>query len=702
MRSSRLVAESLRLVPEPVATAIPRLEPVSAAGFRAAVAAIREPARYRGTPPSFLRPPQVDPWRRAMAALAGWHAAVLAEPVGSGKTWIALAVAAREQRPCTVIGPAALADQWRLAASRAAVPIRWHSLERLSRGRVPPGAPLVIVDEAHRLRHRDTRRVTTLAPWLLGRRILMLTATPIVNRRSDLIALLALGVADDALILDGIPSLGELARRRVPPPAMRRLVIRSGSSGLKLPQRDRRLRITGAERRRTDRIVTAVATMRLGDDPGLRQLLATVLLDAGSSSDAAWHAALRRYRLLLHHARDAGGASRTALRRLIGPALDQMVLWPLMGEIAAGTRLPSEDLPAVDAALALPPDDAGWIVPLRHVLADRRVTACFCRHRATARALATALGEDTAWVTGGAAGIGHHRITRGALLMAFGPDRRRWQLRRQQPTVLVATEVLAEGLDLQGASRVVHVDLPWHPARLEQRTGRVRRLGQLAPSVEVVNRPVPRTIEQALGMRRRIRRKGGTIERWLTALAAAPATAEPPGIVAVFAGTRFERQAGMAWIELAAADRSGCIAIATDRRGRARTLAPIDPPGLIGMAAPGDRARAADLAARAVRHALSQARSPRPARRALVARILALARRCAAEHRGEALVRLDRLLMLATAAGPLGLDLLLDRLHAADDATLLAAPIPALAGGQPPQRRRLAVLLDHGPRAGLP
>src|SRR4029077_7705095 len=39
------------------------------------------------------------------------------------------------------------------------------------------------------------------------------------------------------------------------------------------------------------------------------------------------------------------------------------------------------------------------------------------------------------------------------------------------------TDVLSEGLNLQEASVVVHLDYPWNPARLDQRVGRVRRLG---------------------------------------------------------------------------------------------------------------------------------------------------------------------------------------------------------------------------------
>lgn len=46
------------------------------------------------------------------------------------------------------------------------------------------------------------------------------------------------------------------------------------------------------------------------------------------------------------------------------------------------------------------------------------------------------------------------------------------------PMVLIANEVMQEGLDLQRSCiRVIHHDLPWNPAQLEQRVGRVDRLG---------------------------------------------------------------------------------------------------------------------------------------------------------------------------------------------------------------------------------
>lgn len=55
---------------------------------------------------------------------------------------------------------------------------------------------------------------------------------------------------------------------------------------------------------------------------------------------------------------------------------------------------------------------------------------------------------------------------------------------RRQAGVLVCTDAMAEGVDLSFAHRVVHYDLPWNPATLEQRIGRVMRLTQ-AHEVEV-------------------------------------------------------------------------------------------------------------------------------------------------------------------------------------------------------------------------
>ena len=57
----------------------------------------------------------------------------------------------------------------------------------------------------------------------------------------------------------------------------------------------------------------------------------------------------------------------------------------------------------------------------------------------------------------------------------------------QGPSVLLSSEVGGEGVDLQFSWVVVNYDLPWNPMRVEQRIGRVDRLGQESDKVLVWN-----------------------------------------------------------------------------------------------------------------------------------------------------------------------------------------------------------------------
>jgi superfamily II DNA or RNA helicase len=61
------------------------------------------------------------------------------------------------------------------------------------------------------------------------------------------------------------------------------------------------------------------------------------------------------------------------------------------------------------------------------------------------------------------------------------------ELERSPRRMLVATDCLSEGINLQQAfDAVLHYDLPWNPNRLEQREGRVDRYGQPASRVRTV------------------------------------------------------------------------------------------------------------------------------------------------------------------------------------------------------------------------
>lgn len=60
------------------------------------------------------------------------------------------------------------------------------------------------------------------------------------------------------------------------------------------------------------------------------------------------------------------------------------------------------------------------------------------------------------------------------------------------PDVVIATPVLAEGIDLhRSCRRIIHHDLPWNPAKLEQRTGRIDRVGSLSERLLLADRDAP-------------------------------------------------------------------------------------------------------------------------------------------------------------------------------------------------------------------
>lgn len=69
---------------------------------------------------------------------------------------------------------------------------------------------------------------------------------------------------------------------------------------------------------------------------------------------------------------------------------------------------------------------------------------------------------------------------------------------RSDLRVLVATEVASEGVDLQFCRLLVNYDLPWNPMRVEQRIGRIDRLGQKAKVIHIWNLFYKDTIDERI------------------------------------------------------------------------------------------------------------------------------------------------------------------------------------------------------------
>ncbi|WP_343009341.1 phospholipase D-like domain-containing anti-phage protein [Clostridium celatum] len=60
-------------------------------------------------------------------------------------------------------------------------------------------------------------------------------------------------------------------------------------------------------------------------------------------------------------------------------------------------------------------------------------------------------------------------------------------VKRYEIKILLGTDAASEGLNLQTLGSLINLDLPWNPTRLEQRKGRIQRIGQINDKVYIYN-----------------------------------------------------------------------------------------------------------------------------------------------------------------------------------------------------------------------
>src|SRR5262249_13882326 len=151
-------AESLEVIPDPLRTALTSGPPACAADVARALARSLLPPERAGTLPPWVLPGQARSARRALAALDRFGGALIANTVGSGKTYVALAVAAVLRRPTVCLVPATLAPQWSEIARCLGVTVDIGTHQLASRGRLPDTrGGLVIIDESHHFRNPRAR-----------------------------------------------------------------------------------------------------------------------------------------------------------------------------------------------------------------------------------------------------------------------------------------------------------------------------------------------------------------------------------------------------------------------------------------------------------------------------------------------------------------------------------------------------------------
>jgi superfamily II DNA or RNA helicase len=453
-----------------------------------------------------LQPHQIVVIERLMNVLDEFGGALLCDEVGMGKTFVALAIARRFDNRL-VVAPAALEEMWREALSRTGVAAGFISYERLSRGASDVRTDLIVLDEAHHARNPATRRYGHIAQLARNAAVLMLTATPVHNRRPDLVVLLSL-------------FLGSRARRLTEAETGRCVIRRS-------PDVEGVVGIPA---------VMPVVSWSVPDDPGLvaqvldipAPLPARDAGDSGSlinrglvhqwaSSEAAFVDALRRRvakaRALISSL-DAGrypsareleawtvadGVLQLGFPELLAPAT------PDAAELLQSVTAHANALQAIlrrrrrDSQI----DDvrAEFVGRIRAEWPGAKIVA-FAQYTATVSALYRRLvGEDrVALLTAKGAQVAGGKLSRHEAITRFAPvaNRCRPPGRAEVIDLLITTDLLSEGVNLQDAEVVVHLDLPWTAARMQQRVGRVARLGSRHAHVKVYQLRSPASAESVL------------------------------------------------------------------------------------------------------------------------------------------------------------------------------------------------------------
>ena len=102
---------------------------------------------------------------------------------------------------------------------------------------------------------------------------------------------------------------------------------------------------------------------------------------------------------------------------------------------------------------------------------------------------------------------GNHRDAAASIIRRFAPRANLGEnedLRGNEVRVLIATDIVSEGQNLQDCARVLNYDLHWNPVRLIQRFGRVDRIGSPHEEIHLHNMLPDMELDQTLGLTDRL------------------------------------------------------------------------------------------------------------------------------------------------------------------------------------------------------
>jgi superfamily II DNA or RNA helicase len=366
-----------------------------------------------------------------------------------------------------------------------------HNRERFE-DLISAGWDLVIVDEAHRLggstdqvaRFKLGQGLSEAAPYFL-----LLSATPHQGKTDAFHRLVSLIDAQE------FPDIGSVTRERVQPYVIRtekRRAIDAEGNPLFKPRRTQLVPVSWEERHRDQHLLYETVTeyVREGYNQAMREKRSYISF-----------LMILMQRLVV----SSTSAIRTTLERrleVLAAPEEQMTLFPLASEeewadldgqeqidILLGTRFKALKNERAEVKLLLEAaarcEQIGadakaeslldWLYRLQSEESDPELKALvfteFVPTQEMLRRFLTERGFSVVCLNGSMDMEERKRVQE-----AFAKDAR----------ILISTDAGGEGLNLQFCHVVINYDIPWNPMRLEQRIGRVDRIGQ-AHTVRAVN-----------------------------------------------------------------------------------------------------------------------------------------------------------------------------------------------------------------------
>lgn len=318
---------------------------------------------------------------------------------------------------------------------------------------------LLIVDEAHKLKNRRTKN------WQFVNEIrkkycLLLTATPVQNDLSELYNLVTLLKPGHL----GRPSSFQsnyVADKRTPKnedelrAEIQRVMIRNKRSDGQIAFTQRHvhtvpIQLTSEERALYDGITQFVRNRYRSGEGNIKSMLPLIILqrEVCSSRDAAFLTLFKLFQ------RNEQGQKR------LSPEVEHLA------QLLRNVKTQSK----VEKAIQL-------------IKEIKEKVILFTEYRATQDLLLRALTAE---------GIPAIPFRGG-----FQRNKKDWmmELFQKRAQVMVATEAGGEGINLQFCRHIINYDMPWNPMRVEQRIGRVHRLGQ-KHDVNIYNFATEGTIEE--------------------------------------------------------------------------------------------------------------------------------------------------------------------------------------------------------------